>query len=281
MKTKGLARIFELKYGLKSLASSQQEMLNHVKKELINAYTLYVDSEKAKEPVLQMLANIKEPFSKLLVNSMEEMIANLDSLSAQALFRRVNGMLGAINVMKHDPAKTVRNFIHDSVRVNKESERNYRERLKSKFEVVVSRLSSIFEKQARVLESLIRLEEPELAGPLLQGETVEPQRKELSKDKILMFMRSPAAQSLGLDSLEIMARVLSYPDLKEKVTTIINAIDCGHSPIDGPEVRGAAEEIMKIFNERQQTNVSALEHTPEKPAPTVSLLGNEEQEAIL
>jgi enoyl reductase-like protein len=275
MKIHRLAPVFELKYGLKSLAASTKETLNQVKKDLVNAYTLYV-SQRSKEPVLQILANIKEPFSKKLVSSMEEMVANIDNLSASDLFQQVNDMLSHIHLMKEDKGSKVRNFIHDSVRVTKESEKNYREHIKSKFEVIVSRLSSILAKQAKALQTLSGL-----GNTPLSGGAVEPQRKELSKDKILMFMRTPAAQSYGLDSLEIMARVLSYPDLKEKITTIINAVDRGHTPIDGPEVKAAAAEIMKVFNERQQTNLPALEQAPEKPAPPVSLLGYEEQEATL
>jgi hypothetical protein len=281
MKTYGLARVFELKYGLKPLTASKDDAFNQVKKDLINAYTLYVDSEKAKEPVLQIVANMGEPFSKRLIHSMEELIANIDKLSVQAVFRRVNGILGSIRAVKNDPEKQVRNFIHDSVRVNKESEKNYREHVKSKFEVAIARISSILEKQARVLQSLIRLENPEDEAPGLEGGAVEPQRKELSKDKLLTFMRSPAAQNYGLDSLDTLTRILTYPDLKEKITTIINAVDRGHSPIDGPDVRMAVAEIMKIFNDRQQTNLTALEEKPEKPAPSVSILGEEEQEATL
>ena len=269
MKTYGLARVFELKYGLKPLTASKDDAFNQVKKDLINAYTLYVDSEKAKEPVLQIVANMGEPFSKRLIHSMEELIANIDKLSVQAVFRRVNGILGSIRAVKNDPEKQVRNFIHDSVRVNKESEKNYREHVKSKFEVAIARISSILEKQARVLQSLIRLENPEDEAPGLEGGAVEPQRKELSKDKLLTFMRSPAAQNYGLDSLDTLTRILTYPDLKEKITTIINAVDRGHSPIDGPDVRMAVAEIMKIFNDRQQTNLTALEEKPEKPAPSV------------
>lgn len=281
MKIQGLARIFELKYGLKSLAASKEETFNRVKQDLINAYTLYVDSQKAKEPVLQMVADLGEPFSKRLIKSMEELIANIDKLSIQAVFRRVNGILSSISAVKNDPEKQVRNFIHDAIRVGKQSEKNYREHVKSKFEVALSRLSSILEKQGKSLQSLIRLEKPEDEVPALEGGTVEPQRKELSKDKLLTFMRSPAAQNYGLGSLDVMTRILTYPDLKDKITTIINAVDRGHSPLDGPDVKMAVAEIMKIFNDRQQTNLTALEENPEKPAPSVSILGEEEQEATL
>ena len=259
MKIHRLARIFELKYGMVSLSS--KDTLNQNKKDLINMYTLYVDSEKAKEPVLQILANIKEPFSLQMIHSMEELIANLNHLSAQSIFRRINGMLLSIKLMKNDPEKTVRNFIHDSIRANKESERNYREHLKSKFELIISRISSILEKQAKSLQSLIKLENPELKDLNIDGERVIPQHRELSKDKILNFIRTPAAQSYGLDSLDTMTQVLSYPDLRDKITVMINAIDRGHTPINGPEVKSEVEEIMKYFNDRQQTNLSALEKT--------------------
>src|ERR1700687_3133197 len=111
MRIRRLAQFFELKYGLKSLAISINDTFNQVKKDLINAYNLYVNSEKAKEPVLQMLANIKEPFSTNIVSSMEEMIANIDKLSATDLFQLVNNMLGAIHALKRDKNNKVRNFI--------------------------------------------------------------------------------------------------------------------------------------------------------------------------
>jgi hypothetical protein len=269
MKLPLLAKIFELKYGLKT-AASKDDILARVRAELVNAYNLYVNSHKAKEPVLQILADAKEPFSKKLVESFEEMIAGIHTLAAPSLFRRINGILGVIATMKQDPEKKVRNFIHDSVRVTKESERNYRERLKSKFEMIIARLSSILEKQAKTLQDLIGMQ-----GPELQGGAVEPQRQELSKNKLLMFSRTPAAQKYGLDDLDTMTRLLNYPDLKNKITTLINAIDRGHVPADGPEVMTEAAELKRIYQERQATNIPALEEMPEKPAPAVSILGDE------
>jgi hypothetical protein len=273
MKIFRLVKYFDHKYSLKSLAASKEETLDQVKTNLINAYNLYVNSSKAKEPVLQMLANAKEPFSKKLISSMEELVANINKLSAQLLFKRVVGILDSIRNMKNDPEKTVRNFIHDSVRVNKESDRNYREHMKSKFEMVISRIFSIFEKQGRILQSVIALETPEV-HPMGSEEIGGPVRKELSKDKILMFMKSPAAQDYGLDDLETMTRVLSYPDLKSKITTLINAVDRGHVPIDGPEVKSDVEAIMKIYQDRQHTNIPALEEMPEKPEEFGSILGD-------
>jgi len=178
-----------------------------------------------------------------------------------------------INDMKNDKDFPVRSFIHDSVRVTKDSERNYRERLKSKFEMIVSRLSSILEREAKKLQTTLPLGTP--TG--LEGGRVEPQRKELSKEKLLMFMRTPAAQYYGLDNIDIMTKALSYNDVKEKITTLVNAIDRGHLPADGPEVM-AETRMIKSRLDSKQTNLPALEQTPEKPAPPVSLFEQEEED---
>jgi regulator of sigma D len=222
-------------------------VINDVKRDLINAYNLYVDSKKAKEPVLQMLADAGEPFCKRLVNEISKTIANIDALAAAPplLFRQLNKILGEISAMKSDPESKVRSFIHDNVKVTKESERNYREHLKSKFEMILHRLSSILEKQAKILRAFMPTAAP------LAGGMVEPERKELSKEKLLMFTRTPAAQAHGLDSLDVMERVLFYPDLKQKLTTLINAIDRGHVPADGPEIMQATKEIMDAFKAKE------------------------------
>jgi glutaredoxin-related protein len=66
-----------------------------------------------------------------------------------------------------------------------------------------------------------------------------------------MFSRSLAAQRYGLDSLDVMEKVLFYPDLKQKITTLVNAIDRGHLPVDGPEVMSATKEIMDFFKQKE------------------------------
>jgi uncharacterized protein YeeX (DUF496 family) len=242
-----LADFFELKYKLKSEAASLSDIINDVKKDFINLYNLYVNSDKAKEPVLQILANAGEPFSKSLINEMEKTVASIDTLSEAPplLFRQINKILGSISKMKTDPENSVRVFIHNAVRVNKQSDKNYREHLKSKFEMVIHRISSILEKQARILKAFLPANVP------LAGGATTPERKELSKDKLLMFMRSPAAQTYGLDSLDVMEKVLFYPDLKEKTTTLINAIDRGHMPLDGPEIMQVTKEIMDAFKAKE------------------------------
>lgn len=268
-----LAQLLELKYsGLRIEAASIESIIGTVKKDIINAYNLYVNSDTAKDPVLQILADAGEPFSKALVTAMEKMVSNIDVLAAtpHLLFRHLNKILGAIQAVKSDPDNKLRESIHSSLRGSKESERNYREHLKSKLEMILSRVSSILEKQAKILQKFLPKEVP------LEGGRVEPERRELSKEKLLMFMKTPAAQAVGLDNMDVMSRLLSFPDLRQKITTVINAIDRGHRPADGPEVAAEAREIKKLFDERQQTNLPALEQQPEKPFNPLSLFEDSE-----
>lgn len=247
-----LADLISVKHGLQSRASSIENIVDQVKRDLINAYNLYVNSQRTKDPVLQMLADAGEPFSKSLVKNMEEIIGNIDSLTLVQLFNRVNKILESIKELKSDPDKKVRQSIHDLVRVNKESERNYREHVKSKFEMVVSRLSSILEKQALILRKFLPKE------TALEGGAVETQRKELSKEKLLMFMRTPGAQTYGLDNIDVMTKLLTYPEIRQKITTLVNAIDRGHVPADGPEVANESAQIMQMFKDKQ-SNESLFE----------------------
>lgn len=258
MRINRLAQLFEFKYNLKSEGSNMQDILNNVKRDIINAYMLYVNSDKAKEPVLQILANAGESFSKSLIFEMEKMVGNIDNLAAKPadLFQEVNRILNGINAVKTDPEKKVRNFIHDSVRATKESEKNYREHLKSKFEMIIHRISSILEKQAKILKAFI----PQTP---LSGGVIEPQRKELSKDKLLMFMRTPAAQMYGLDDIDVITQVLFYPESKQKLTTLINAIDRGHVPMDSSFVMNEAAAIKKWLDDKKKTNLPSLEESPE------------------
>ncbi len=246
-----LAKILERRYSLKAEAADLQQVMNDVKKDVINAYKLYVSGKTAKEPVLQLLANHKEQFSKAVVSIMEDIIANIDTYTPVQLFNRINKILGLINpkiVEEGQLTKDMaRKFIDNSISENmsRESIRNWRDHVKVKFEMVTSRLSSILEKQAKILQKFLPKEVP------LEGGGAERQRGELSKEKLRRFMETPAAQKYGLDNMDIMQKVLFYPDLRDLVTTIINSIDRGHTPLDGPKIMEEAKEIAEALKLKQ------------------------------
>jgi hypothetical protein len=226
---------------------AEVDPLELIKREIINAYNLYVSSD-AKEPVIQMLADANEPFSQQLKDMMDHLVMGIDEDSYEKLFNRVDKILGLISDMKKDPGNNVRNWIHDNIRAKKQSEVNYREHLKKKFELVLHRLSSILEKQAKELKKHFDPTKP------LSGEMVDRTRGQLSKDKILMFLRTPAAEKYNLDK-DIFEKVTSNdPEMRSKVTTLINAIDRGHTPQDGPEVSAMARERMLRYFDDNKMN---------------------------
>lgn len=269
MRVLRLAKFFEHKYELGSViktAASPADVLGRAKDEILTNYKHFV---MGKYRALKVLAEQGEPHAKALYVLYNDLVANIDSYSPLQIFNRVNKILGYISNLKADP-KAYRESIHNSVTINRESDRNYREQLKSGFETNLSRISSGLEKAAKLLRAF----SPETP---LAGGAVSPQRKALSKEKLLMFMRSAAALKYGLDNIEVMTQLLSYPETREKLTTLINAVDRGHIPMDGPEVM-AETAAIKQWLDTKKTNLSALEQGPEKPATPASLFEEEGEE---
>jgi hypothetical protein len=249
-----LAEIIKKKYSLYAeAASSPKELVEEAKKEIILAYKYHI-SENAKDPVLQIVATqYDEPWSKKFVKLITELVSQIDELSPAEIFKTTNHLLGMISDYKSDPEKKVRNFIHDSVKITRQPDKEYRERIKSKFETAIKGLSGLLEKAARKLKAFS-------PGTPLAGGTVDPQRKELSKNQIRMFMYTPIAASYGLDNMDMMTKILEDLSLKQKLTTIINAIERGHCPADGPEMREAVAELAELAKQKFSTNTSFFEH---------------------
>lgn len=237
-----VARHYQLKF---LTAAPLATVMAGVRADLKNAYHTYVNSKNPKvEPVLQMLADNKEKFAVDLVNMMKKLDALADKAEPVVLFQHINKILEYVVKEKAEARKR----IHDSIKVTKQSEKNYRQHVLSKLEMVVSNITSILTKKARVLQAFM----PKDA--LLQGGPTEPVRKELSQEKLLMFMRTLAAQKYGLDNMDVMGRLLQYPELRSKITTLINAIDRGHMPRDGAEIMEEAADIKKMFDLKAATN---------------------------
>jgi hypothetical protein len=261
-----LADLFDNKYSVVKTAASPAEILARVKDDILTNYKNWV---QGKYRALKILAENGEPYSKAVYMTYNELVAEIDEFSPVQIFNRVNKLLGLIKAMKAEPNK-YRQSIHDSVSTTRVSDQNFREQLKSGFETNLKMISHGLEKAAKVLRAFV-------PGAELAGGSVEPQRKALSKEKLLMFMRGPAAQHYGLDNIDVMTRALSYPEVREKITTLVNAVDRGHIPLDGPEVMAETRAIKSWLDNKEKTNLPALEHTPEKPAPTVSLFEEEDE----
>ena len=264
-----LADLFEHKYNGSSVvktAASPAEVFKQAKDDILTNYKNWVMNQKYR--ALKILAEAGEPNARALYDLYNDLVANIDSLNHIQVFHKVNKILDLIRQMKS--SGDYRQSIHDMVPVEREADRNYREQLKGGFETNLSRISYGLEKVAKALQKYV-------AASMLHGGAVEPQRKALSKEKLRMFMMTPVAQHYKLDDIDVMQRILAFPETREKITTLINAIDRGHIPADGPEVMAEAQTIRKLLDAQEKTNLSALEQMPEKPAPAVSLFEEEEE----
>jgi hypothetical protein len=253
-----LAQLMGNKYGLMAkaepVARPLPEVISQIKNGILRNFENWV---MGKYRALEILANQhKEPHAKALYDIYSDLVENIDAYSPVQMFNRINKILGLIASMKNDP-KIYRSSIHDSVKIRRESDKNYREQLKSGFETNLKNISFGLEKAAKVLKAFVP--EQELAGG-----AVEPIRKALSKEKLLMFMKTPVAQSYGLDDMDVMTRLLQYPELREKITTLINSIDRGHLPLDGSEVAAEAAEIKRLFDQKATTNLPFFEAGEDK-----------------
>jgi hypothetical protein len=266
-----LAQIFEQKLqaqgGLLDDPPAPAKIIESVKQDLLNAYRSHIDVKTAKYPVLKMLADTGEEFSALIIAHMTELAANIDELGAKPsdLFKKVNKLLGIINQAHTALANKKIPVLHGSQeRMQRESERNFVNHVGSKFSTTLRYLSSTLVKCAKVLQRFLPKE------TALEGGAVSQVRKPLSKEKLRMFMLTPAAQAYGLDNMDVMTKVLEEPELREMLTTVINAVDRGHVPRDGSDISEIAKTIKKRIQEKKQTNLTELEVEKSAP-PAVSL----------
>jgi hypothetical protein len=134
-----LADLFEHKYAgsVVKTAATPAEVLERVKDDILNNYKHWV---MGKYRAMKILAEAGEPYAKALYNVYNDLVANIDTYSPLQLFNRVNKILAAIKEMKVDSSK-YRDSIHSIVEVHRESDRNYREQLKSGFETNLKNIS--------------------------------------------------------------------------------------------------------------------------------------------
>jgi hypothetical protein len=259
-----LADLFEHKYSGGSVVKTAAtptlaQVLSKIKDDILTNYKNWV---MGKYRALKILAEANEPHAKSLYTTYNDLVANIDSYSPVQIFNRVNKILGLIKEMKDNP-QGYRSSIHDMVEVSKESDVNYRERLKGGFETNLKRISFGLDQVRNTLKAFVPDAE-------LIGGPVDAQRKAVSKEQLNIFMKGPIAHFLGLNDHDVMAEALQDHDLREDITTLIN----GGRPKD-PQFKSKVKAIKDAIDNRKTTNLPALEQTPEKPAPAVSLFEEE------
>lgn len=258
-----LAQLLEQKYSFTSEAADpvrQDKILQGAITTLVDNFNLYVDpkSPHNRTPVLGILLNMGEPFTSRFVDKVNILVSKLDDeAEPHHMLQAVNELLQMMYQMKQQKTE-INNFVIDNFRLSRQADKNYRDRVITKYWATISIIFSVYQKVARSLQILA----PDMPVP---GGSVEPQRGEISRDKWIAFLHGPAAQQYGLVSQDVLGKVLADPQLKEKLTTLVNAIDRGHTPLDGPAVFDGVREIMEIYNQKQRNNSSFFESN--EPVP--------------
>lgn len=247
-----LAFIINLKYAAEA-EKSAADVWSNIRKEIIGIYTLYVNPNTARPAysALGKLATIiDEPLSKSIIQLFQEVVENLDDYSLEKLANRLKKISdiiesflpGGDSALRHK----VRSYVHD--RADKHS----REKIKNELDAVLVKMARPLSKVRSQVEAILQ------RGELVEISNREPQRKELSDQQWFMFSFTPEAQALGLDDREMLRKILEYPDLKQQLTTIVNAILRGRVSNQVPDFSKEVSEIIKAYNIRKDKDNSAL-----------------------
>lgn len=254
-----LAQLFELKYGFQSEAAqtpvSEDRIFAEAKRDVLEGYRQYF-SRSAKDSLLQYAADKGDPAAIAVTYKIDKMVKDIDKATPEKLLAELNDILGLMYKMKGDPTKATRQTIRDSLVGHKE---NVIKHYLTKYERIMSAAFPLLQKIASRLQVLV----PDVP---VHGGNVSRQRADLTrKDLINFIMYSSPFKTYGLDSLDVMEKFLDDPELRQKITTLINSIKRGNIPEDGFQVHTLAQEIKKKLDEKGQTNLPALER-PELPA---------------
>lgn len=92
-------------------------------------------------------------------------------------------------------------------------------------------------------------------------ERFTPQRAPLSESDILSFIRQNG-DAFGIASTEDWATVFrDDPQLKQEMTTVINALNRGHYPRGAADIKMQIAEILRRHEERKSSNAPLFEDT--------------------
>ncbi len=261
-----MAQLYELKLSLQSQAAAK-DVMNDIKRDLIDAYKNYASARTARPAynIMPLLAQKGEPNSKEIIARLKDIVDNLDTLSVSQMFNKVNGILAIISKLSEDENhKEIRNAIFRAwfpTLEQKEvgqADKNQADMALSKFEqTVFKKFARHLEVQAKKLKGLGQIATPIAGGPS------EPLPKALSKETYLMFMKTPEAAQYGLDDMDVMTKMLEFPDTRYLVDRLINAIKRGHRPRVGGEVLRATDE-QKELKRKMQSNLGLLEASEEE-----------------
>lgn len=236
-----LARFLEAKYQFRSITAAESyfvitPLLREVKSNILDVYRNYF-SRSARDSMFQFAADAEDPLAIELTFKMDTLVKNIDNLSVQELAKSINVLLNIMLAMKGDANKSTRQAISDVLPGRTQSQRDARERALVKYERSLSYSFSALQKIVNKLQA-------EAPGVKPVEGDISRQRGELTKQQLLDFLlSSPLFANHNLSSLDIMEAITSDPDLKDKLTTLINTVKRGHDPKNAPYITNLVKEI--------------------------------------
>lgn len=246
-----LARLLKLKYGLESEAAvDEARIIENAKRDVIDAFHHHFSdaaqgaiSRSPKGSIFRLMGDAGDPLCERLVYRMDQLVSELGEITPSKMLGTINDILTQLEFMKSDEEQSVRNNIRKAFRGH--SDAAVKSQL-ARYEDSLKRSHSLLKKAASKLQILRPQTE-------VTTETITTQPGELTLAEMTAFvLRTPAFKSYGLDSLEIIAVMNDDPALKRVMTKLVNAVNRGQIPVDGPQVKEAARQIKEWVDNIQE-----------------------------
>jgi hypothetical protein len=203
-------------------------------------------------------------FCRNIVSKIDYLKANKDKISLPALKKTLQEIKQEISDKMFpgvgDGQKATIEFpqvsalIYQMTQSGKKHDRKLRDEQLGKARKGLSRIVSL---SITMLEMLNQLSPPEVEENI--GGRFQPTRAPLSENDIISFIRQNGDQ-YGLSTTDDWAvALMDDPQLKEQLTTVINALSRGQVPRNSVDVKMQLAEIMKNHEERKANNSHLFE----------------------
>jgi hypothetical protein len=264
MRIENIGRILAIKYA-QQLPSNidKQGVLEDIARDVKGALQSYVFDTTSKNPIIQYLdrrgyGGTIDLFVKYLISESLTLYTKIDELIKEPVQDRLLMIMMNIKNDILQGKKAVVEALKHSLKLNNESSRNEANRLASKFDITVTNLADNLTRKGRIVYKYCSPEFQEIAADIIKAK-VESQRMPLTKMQLFIFAHTPVAEKYGLTSIEILQRLLEDPEMREKLTTVINAVHRGHNfPKNGPEILEEAQAIAKRMQMQQPNKTLEL-----------------------
>lgn len=267
-----LAKYLEIKYNLTSKGSSNDE-IQKVRRNLAKFYDTWLIGPKVKDQSILVWSKkgTGEEFNQIdeLVKIVHE-LSGPKEFSVTLLYKKLKRALGLSQLLKDKTLGLIKDEIIFTTIGLKETDKNKIRAQESKIRTFLRMLDSVYEESKNAIGKYVPIEiKNEIDNEALPGGYEDQKRKPLSKDKLLRFINTLTAQTYGFNSLDMLEKLLDEPGTRDKLTTLINAVDRGHSPKDGPEIMNLAKSIRKYIDSLE-TNKDIFENEEELPPNILS-----------